>query len=445
MPSDQDSPTIEAPGKSTVHVQRDVGILLSEARVLLGALPSPQAKALAHEIAGASAPVSSALRGLVEAEFLQNENDQLRQELQVLRDQQHQRQVVQTRRAIRELVPEVVALLEALPSPHAKALAADLGRARTPLSGALLEHAGIHSDAARHVATCTPVYPTEPGTGQNRSLPVEGTQSVMTSSIAQSQVSTHLAQQVAQHKWPYTPCSSADLEGKEILHNSSVELVKESQKLLASLPDEEASRALMMMLEGDSVLAAAMRSRMPVADHARLFQQSERPSSVLNVLVEEGQHLLDLLPEPLAADVLQAIAHSDQDMARLLCDKLASPAETALRQLVDESKVMIAGLSDEHAQDLLQATMHGDCAMSSLLRERIFEMASSAGGGSDDRDMSLLQSTGGMQEGEWEGGDAPREWSGLSRRWWRRPIDASFDSVLSANASLFGTFKVPRP
>ena len=422
---------------------RGLGDLVAGVRGLLESLPSPHARALTADLARASTPVAAAFRDRVRA-------------------------IAQSREDLTDLVSVACDLLEALPSPHARALASDLARARTPLSAALRERAATPlgrpdsalsaesadssvsgaqsrpaSGAPASAPALAPTAERAPDGGQQLLEALAGQQQPLTAEAVslviqgEGEVASYLVQKLAGRQWPYTPGSAADAHGRDTLHAASAKLVREGQKLLENLSDDEAAKVLVMMLESDSVLAAAMRSRMPAADHARLFLPSERPSSALDELVREGEALLDMMPEAMATELAEVIKNSDGHVAQQLRAKSAegkSRATLALRDLAAESKQLISGLPDHLATDLLRATMDGENAISAALRQQLFELAAVRPDGEDD---SLLQHSFGSSAFSAETG----AWSGASRKWWRMSADKSFDSVLSQNATIVHQMK----
>ena len=422
--------------------------LVCETRSLLEALPSPQARALSDSVARAQTPVSGALR-------------------------QHAREHSDAQHDVTKLVSGVRGLLEALSSPLAQELASDLQRADSAVAVAFrdrikaLEEArsdvsslvciardvleALPSPQARNLASdlmrsATPVSiairgqarPVKPGSDCGR--PESAASSVSDADQdrqikSESQVSSLLAQRVAQHEWPYPPESSSDLLGRDILHRSSMQLIQESQKLLTQLPDEDASKVLMTMLESDSELAAAMRSRMPATEHASLFLPSERPSSILKDLAGEGERLLNLLPQSMAEDVVGHVSSFDTNVAGVLREKqvIGGSAHRALLDLAKESTPLVSGLSDEQATDLLHAMMEGESTLSAAVRQHLYEAAMIQ---SNETELSYQQARGATASSFDAGA-----WSGMSRRWWCKEADASFDSVLSSNASLVNSMK----
>ena len=307
------------------HATRLLPELLAEAQQLLESLPSPHAQALGADLARAHSPMASAIR-----------------------QQAHDGE--QTRLSMDMLINETRALLEALPSPNARALAAELSqnlaRSNTPMSVAMRDRATAPSLPLRPVSAIS----SSSGPSLAPSNPFVTLPTPLIS--GEGEVSTFLAQKIAQQQWPYNPGSSADLQARATLHQSSVQLVKESLQLLQSLPDEDAACVVASMLEGNSVLAAAMRSRMPAADHARLFEGLSLPSNALDELAREGEALLNLVPEDMAADMLKILSHSASPLAHQLRDKLAtanSSSSVALREFASECSVLISGLPDDLA------------------------------------------------------------------------------------------------
>lgn len=394
------------------YVQRQVGDLAASVRGLLEALPSPHAREIAADISRQDSAVAVAFRDRVRA--LETSQTDLTDLVGVARD-----------------------LIEALPSPHARALASDLARSRTPDSMASL------SVNVGQRASWTPLYDDEDRPSddsevssqmcltetpfletQGPSLSAEEVSAVIRS---ESQVASYLVQKIANKEWPYRPGSSADIQGRDILHTASVQLVKEGKQLLERLSDDEAAKVLTMMLESDSVLAAAMRSRMPRIDHDRLFRPSERPSGALDELVREGEAILEEVPDAMAVKMLAAMRRGDAHIDKQLRANRGGndSAREMLREIAAESRPLVAGLSDALASDLLKATMDGQNAISKALRQQLYEMISSRpdnGETTFSRGVSTASTSG--------------DWSGASRRWWRRPVDDSFDSVLSQNATI---------
>ena len=421
--------------------------LVCETRSLLEALPSPQAWTLSDSVARAQTPVSSALRqharehidaqhdvtNLVSGVrgLLETLSSPLAQELAsdlqradsavavALRDRI--KALEEARSDVSSLVCIARDVLEALPSPQARNLASDLMRSATPVSIAIRGQARPEpgSDCGRPESVASSVSDAD----QDRQIKSE------------SQVSSLLAQRVAQHEWPYPPESSSDLLGRDILHRSSMQLIQESQKLLTQLPDEDASKVLMTMLESDSELAAAMRSRMPATEHASLFLPSERPSSILKDLAGEGERLLNLLPQSMAEDVVGHVSSFDTNVAGVLREKqvIGGSAHRALLDLAKESTPLVSGLSDEQATDLLHAMMEGESTLSAAVRQHLYEAAMIQ---SNETELSYQQARGATASSFDAGA-----WSGMSRRWWCKEADASFDSVLSSNASLVNSMK----
>ena len=406
------------------EAERGMEDLVAGVRGLLETLPSPHARALTEDLARASTPVAAAFRDRV-------------------------REIAQTREDLTDLVGIAQDLLEALPSPHARALASDLARAQTPISAALRERA---SSADSSVSPSRPPPTPAPASasvaarlrdGQQLLEALAGQQHPLTAEAVsaiirgEGEIASYLVQKLADRQWPYTLGSAADTHARDTLHVSSARLVREGQKLLENLSDDEAAKVLVMMLESDSVLAAALRTRMPAADHTRLFLPSERPSSAIDELVREGEALLNMVPEAMATELLEVIKNSDGHVAQQLLVKSAegkSRAALALRDLATESKQLIYGLSDDLAADLLRATMDGDNAISAALRQQLFELAAVRYDGEGD---SLLQHSLGSSAFSGDSG----VWSGLSRKWWRKPVDNSFDSVLSQNATIVNQMK----
>ena len=93
-----------------------MGDLVAGMLGLLDSMPSPHARALTADLAQGSTLVAAAFRDRV-------------------------REIAQMQKDLTDLVDIARLLLEALPSPHARALASDLARARTPISAALRERA----------------------------------------------------------------------------------------------------------------------------------------------------------------------------------------------------------------------------------------------------------------------------------------------------------------
>ena len=403
------------------EAERGMEDLVAGVRGLLETLPSPHARALTEDLARASTPVAAAFRDRV-------------------------REIAQTREDLTDLVGIAQDLLEALPSPHARALASDLARAQTPISAALRERASSDSSVSpsRPPPTHAPASAAarlrdgqrllEALAGQQQPLTAVAVSAIVR---GEGEIASYLVQKLADRQWPYTPGSAADTHARDTLHMSSARLVREGQKLLENLSDDEAAKVLVMMLESDSVLAAALRTRMPVVDHTRLFLPSERPSSAIDELVREGEALLNMVPDAMATELLEVIKNSDGHVAQQLRAKSAegkSRAALALRDLAAESKQLIYGLSDDLAAELLRATMDGDNAISAALRQQLFELAAVRYDGEGD---SLLQHSLGSSAFSGDSG----VWNGLSRKWWRKPVDTSFDSVLSQNATIVNQMK----
>lgn len=397
-------------------VQRQVGDLAAGVRGLLEALPSPHARQIAADLSRQDSAVAVAFR------------DRLRT-------------LETSQSGVSDVVGVTRDLLMEL--PHARELASDLARSRTPDSAA-----SVHLDHAQaRASSCTPLYDRDhlytadsDGSVANGQMYVTEAPFLETHRQAlsaeevtavirgESQVASYLVQRIANRQWPYTPGSSADIQGRDILHTASVQLVKEGQQLLERLSDDEAAKVLTMMLESDSVLAAAMRSRMSRIEHGVLFRPSERPSGALDELVREGEAILKEIPDAMAVNMLAAMRKSDAHIDKQLRTSTggSASAKELLCELAAESRPLVAGLSDRVATDLLKATMEGENAISAGLRQQLYEMISSR---PDNSDMTFAR-VGANTANAWS------EWSGASRRWWRRPVDDSYDSVLSQNATM---------
>lgn len=262
----------------------------------------------------------------------------------------------ETQRTVGELVSRLGDLMEALPSPHVRTLATDLARASTPISAAIRERAStpdrlfpgrpdtaVSMDASSAGEESRPVSAGVPGPGwEERQLQKYAAGRQVTALITgEDEVASFLVEKIANQKWPYKPGSIADTRGRDTLHLASAQLVKESQKLLENLSDADAAKVLMLMLESNSHLAAAMRARMPAADHSRLFLPSDRPSTALDELAHEGEQLLNMVSEDMAEDILKTIARGNSQLAEQLLAKMRdskAPPALALRDLAAESK-----------------------------------------------------------------------------------------------------------